>query len=113
MSKKAARKNRAAPPDVSLQGRAAALPTSKEAGGERNNTKKAGPLPAKDGKAGGDGLKCRLLWLSALVLIVSGYALLHKVDPGGQNAWAIASPALLLCGYLLIIPAIMSTYRED
>jgi hypothetical protein len=56
--------------------------------------------------------KSRILWLLALSLIVLGYFLLHKVDPGGQNAWGIVSPALLLSGYLLIIPAIITTYRR-
>jgi len=64
--------------------------------------------PGSGGKAPGS----RWLWLSAAVLIVSGYALLHKVDPGGRNGWAIVSPALLLTGYLLIIPAIIQTYRR-
>ncbi|HAT71577.1 MAG TPA: hypothetical protein DCS63_02030 [Elusimicrobia bacterium] len=62
-------------------------------------------------KKGGGALKGRVLWLSSLVLIVSGYFLLRWVDPGGQNAWAVASPALLLAGYLLIFPAIIRTYR--
>jgi len=60
----------------------------------------------------GEGVKPLALWGLSAILIVSGYALLHKVDPGGQNAWAILSPALLLCGYLLIIPAIVYTYRS-
>lgn len=65
-----------------------------------------------DSGTGGDALKSRILWLLAAILIVLGYALLHKVDPAGQNRWAIASPALLLGGYLLIIPAIAYTYRR-
>lgn len=75
-----------------------------------------GQVPGADqapeaGGEGGSALKRSALWLSALVLIVSGYFLLGWVDPGGQNAWAIVSPALLLSGYLLIIPAITCTYR--
>ena len=84
---------------------------------ERKNRAFVAPFPergepAQVGKniAGGGATKRRFLWLLASVLIVSGYALLHKVDPGGQNGWAILSPALLLCGYLLIIPAIACTY---
>ncbi len=64
-------------------------------------------------KPGGDGLKSRILWLIALILIVSGFAALKKVDPWGQNGWAIAAPALLLCGYLLIIPAIILSFRRS
>ncbi|MDD2803932.1 MAG: hypothetical protein PHV33_00110 [Elusimicrobiales bacterium] len=56
--------------------------------------------------------KAAPLWLLAIVLIISGYAMLHKVDPGGRNAWAAAAPACLLAGYLLIIPAIVFTYRR-
>jgi len=63
------------------------------------------------GEKGGDVLKSRVFWISSLVLIVSGYFLLRWVDPGGQNAWAVASPALLITGYLLVFPAIMYTYR--
>lgn len=64
-------------------------------------------------KPGGDGLKSRILWLIALILIVLGFAALKKVDPWGQNGWAIAAPALLLCGYLLIIPAIVLSFRRS
>ena len=91
MAKKTARKNRAAALQQAQQSSAAA-PQVPETGGE--------------------ALKRRVLWLLAAVFIVSGYALLHKVDPGGQNGWAILSPALLLSGYLLIIPAIACTYRH-
>ncbi|MDO8805923.1 MAG: hypothetical protein Q7R35_16000 [Elusimicrobiota bacterium] len=94
MSKKSVRKNRAAGPQQARQD-PAAVPPSPESGG-----------------TGGDSVKRRALWLLAAVLILSGYALLHKADPGGQNGWAILSPALLLCGYLLLIPAISYTYRR-
>lgn len=81
---------------------------------------KAGPeqgpaalaAPSAGGDAGGRGVKSRALWLLALVIILFGYAALKKVDPLGQNAWAVAAPALLLTGYLLIIPAILATYRR-
>jgi len=64
--------------------------------------------------AGGDASKSRLFWIPALVLVLSGYVSLKRVDPGGQNAWATLSPALLLAGYLLFIPAILSRYpRKD
>lgn len=66
-----------------------------------------------EGKTGGDVFKSRLLWLLALVLIVSGFAALKKADPWGQNGWAMAAPALLLCGYLLIIPAIIFSFRRS
>jgi len=68
------------------------------------------PFPGPDG--GGEAGASRWLWLSAVILILSGYFLLHKVDPAGQNAWGIVSPALLLTGYLLIIPAIIVSYRR-
>lgn len=101
MAKKPGRKPRAAEPKPARQDPAAALAAQAE-----------GETGQQDPRAGGDAVKKRVLWLSAVILIVSGYALLHKVDPGGQNAWAIVSPALLLSGYLLIIPAILLTYRE-
>lgn len=63
-------------------------------------------------EGGGDrGIKL-LLWLFSLVLIAAGYAALKKVDPAGGNAWAVAAPALLLAGYLLIIPSILVTFRR-
>lgn len=92
MAKKKATKHRAEPP-VKPQ----------EAG--------AAPFSAA-GEGEGRG-KSRWLWFSAFFLIISGYALLHKADPGGRNAWAIVSPACLLAGYLLIIPAIVFTYRDS
>ena len=61
-----------------------------------------------------DGGKSHFFWIPALLLVLSGYVLLKRVDPGGQNTWAIVSPALLLAGYLLFIPAILSRYpRKD
>ncbi|MCM2267688.1 MAG: hypothetical protein NDI60_07960 [Elusimicrobiales bacterium] len=73
-------------------------------------------LASAEAKAGAGGEKspvlARLLWLSALVLIVCGYLFLNKADPGGKNGWAVAAPASLLAGYLLIIPAILVSYRE-
>lgn len=50
-------------------------------------------------------------WILAVILIVSGYLFLNKADPGGRNAWSVAAPACLLAGYLLIIPAIIVSYR--
>ena len=94
MSKKNVRKNRVPAPQQARQSPAAVT-----------------PLAGRGGE-GGDAVKSRILWLLSAVLIVSGYALLHKADPGRQNGWAILSPALLLCGYLLIIPAISYTYRR-
>lgn len=80
---------------------------------------KAGPeqgpaaFPPSAGDNGGEsGGKKSALWLAAGILIVSGYAALKKVDPLGANAWAVAAPALLLSGYLLIIPAILATFRR-
>ncbi len=68
--------------------------------------------PAPEGAvAGGDAVKSRILWIFALILILSGFALLKKADPGGQNSWATVSPLFLLCGYLLVIPAIIVSYR--
>lgn len=71
------------------------------------------PVPPAAEKAGGRGFKSRFFWLFSLVLIVSGFAALKKADPWGQNAWATAAPALLLCGYLLIIPAIILSFRSS
>ena len=59
------------------------------------------------------GGKSRILWLSSFILIVSGYIMLVKVDPAGQNAWAVAAPASLLAGYLMVIPAIFATYKRN
>ena len=101
MAKKTERKVRAAEPKPARQDRAASAAAQVQ-----------GETGRQEPRAGGDAVKKRVVWLSALILIVSGYSLLHKVDPGGQNAWAIVSPALLLAGYLLIIPAILLTYRE-
>lgn len=112
MSKRSARNSRAAAPKQAQQNRAAAMSASKYGGAESGVPENAGQTAPAAGDTGGGGLKGRILWLSALVLIASGYALLHKVDPGGQNVWAVASPALLLCGYLLIIPAIACTYPK-
>lgn len=67
---------------------------------------------SEGGNTGGGGKKSLLLWLAAVTLIVLGYAALKKVDPLGSNAWAVAAPALLLSGYLLIIPAILVTFRR-
>lgn len=50
------------------------------------------------------------LWFSAFTLIVLGYYFLTKADPGGRNLWSSLSPACLLAGYLLVIPAIMVSY---
>ncbi|HAN04949.1 MAG TPA: hypothetical protein DCW72_07260 [Elusimicrobia bacterium] len=92
MAKKTARKHRAEPPVKPQEAGAAAFSADGE--GERRG-------------------KSRWLWISAFFLIISGYALLHKADPGGRNTWAIVSPACLLAGYLLIIPAILVTYRDS
>lgn len=101
MAKKSGRKNRAAEPKPARQ-----VPVAAAGAQVQDETGQ------EAARKGGGAVKKLVLWLSALLLIVSGYALLHKVDPGGQNAWAIVSPALLLAGYLLIIPAILLTYRE-
>lgn len=70
------------------------------------------PAPAGGPNEGGRGIMSRALWLAAFVLILLGYAALKKADPLGGNAWAAAAPALLLSGYLLIIPAIVVTFRR-
>ncbi|MBI5743559.1 MAG: hypothetical protein HY952_03325 [Elusimicrobia bacterium] len=69
-------------------------------------------FPAED--PAGEGEKSALapfFWAAAVILIVSGYLFLKKADPGGSNAWSVAAPACLLAGYLLIIPAIIVSYR--
>ena len=109
MSKKTARKTRAAAPEKARLGQAA-VPN----GAERHNSVK--PIEAarfNKKETGGGAAKSRALWFLAAVFIVSGYALLSKADPRGQNGWAILSPALLLFGYLLIIPAISHSYRRQ
>ena len=75
------------------------------------------PVSASDG--GGDAaprffsdFKSRALWLTAFILIISGFAALKKADPWGQNAWSTAAPALLLAGYLLILPALILSFRR-
>ena len=73
---------------------------------------RAAAVPSADFTAGGNAAKSRLFWIPALLLVLSGYVSLKRVDPGGQNAWAILSPALLLTGYLLFIPAILSRYQR-
>jgi hypothetical protein len=64
------------------------------------------PKPAAGSKYAG------YVWALALLLVFCGYFLLHKADPGGRNGWAVASPAFLLAGYLLFIPAISLTFRD-
>ena len=68
------------------------------------------PAAAPAERAGGE--KPLWLWPLAALLVVSGYLLLHKADPYGRNIWAVVSPALLLSGYLAIIPAIILTFRD-
>ena len=68
-------------------------------------------VPGEAGR-GEETRKQPVLWLLSFTFIILGYILLYKVDPGGRNAWAILSPALLLAGYLLVIPAIILTYRS-
>ncbi|HBA61153.1 MAG TPA: hypothetical protein DCZ92_10110 [Elusimicrobia bacterium] len=67
---------------------------------------------AKAETAGGKAPGAGIFWVSALLLIVIGYLSLVKADAGGKNAWAILSPACLLTGYLLIIPAISRSFRK-
>ena len=112
MSKRSAGKNRAKASRQGPQDGAGGPFTSKTAPSERRNPQKASQDLAGADERGGKGAKSLALWLSAAILIVSGYSFLHKVDPAGQNFWAILSPALLLCGYLLIIPAIAYTYPK-
>ena len=73
---------------------------------------RAAVVPPADFTGGINAAKSRLFWVPALLLVISGYILLKRVDPGGQNAWAIVSPALLLAGYLLFIPAILFRYPQ-
>jgi hypothetical protein len=75
---------------------------------------KAAIQPPPDFTEGRNPKKSRLFWIPALILVISGYVLLNKVEPGGRNVWAVISPALLLAGYLLFVPAILSRYpRKD
>lgn len=73
----------------------------------RRETPGAPAAPA----AGGETRFSRL-WPASAALIIAGYAMLLKVDPAGRNAWASASPACLLAGYLLVVPAIWRTFRN-
>lgn len=80
---------------------------------KNRNTAPPGPKPSPEkvpAEVRGGG-RYAFLWVLSLILIVSGYVLLHKADPAGSNSWAVLSPLLLLCGYLLIIPAIVLTYN--
>ena len=63
-------------------------------------------------EAGGGAAGARALWFSALVLIILGYLSLTRVDAGGRNAWSVISPAFLLTGYLLFLPAILRSFRK-
>jgi len=86
----------------------------KEPSRESREGGRAAVAAPADFTAAGNGGKSHFFWIPALLLVISGYVLLKRVDPGGQNAWAIVSPALLLAGYLLFIPAILSRYpRKD
>jgi len=98
---------------MSKKRRQPALAGSKKAPAGLENRPAAFPGAITGENTGGDVLKSRLLWLLALVLIVSGFAALKKVDPWGQNGWATAAPALLICGYLLVIPAIVFSFRRS
>ena len=60
----------------------------------------------------GEGSRLSRLWFLAAALIAAGYAALLRVDPAGGNAWAAVSPACLLSGYLLIVPAIWRSFRD-
>ena len=82
---------------------------AKKAAAAAPNT--AVPAARAPGAAAGGQLAARWLWIAAICLVIAGYALLGKVDPGGRNVWAAVAPALLLAGYLLFIPAIIKTYR--
>ena len=78
---------------------------------EGGRTSNASP---EDFTVGEDAAKSRSFWIPALLLVVLGLFLLKKAAPEGQNTWAIVSPAFLLAGYLLFIPAILSRYpRKD
>lgn len=72
----------------------------------------AGAGSPAGGAAGGASRVNRGLWFAAFVLVIVGYALLLRAGPGGQGLLAMAAPALLLAGYLLVIPAILATYRS-
>lgn len=78
---------------------------------KKRNSSPPGPKssPEKAPEEVRGGVKLYFLWLLSFILIVSGYAILHKADSAGSNLWAVVSPALLLSGYLLIIPAIILT----
>lgn len=74
---------------------------------KNDRQKQKAPVSAVGGGGG------RLFWVSAFILILSGYIILRKADPAGQNAWSVAAPALLITGYLLVLPAIFDTYRKN
>lgn len=93
--------------------RQAAPTAQRKAGTGPERGPEALKAPAGGADGGENAGKGRLLWLLSLVLIALGYAALKKVDPWGRNAWAMAAPALLLAGYLLIIPAILVTFRRS
>ena len=72
----------------------------------------AAPVPSEAADSGGEGpVRAGAAWFAAALLIILGYFFLTKADPWGRNPWAVAAPACLLAGYLLIIPAIYYSWR--
>lgn len=70
------------------------------------------PELAKVSGEGGKRAVAGFFWLFSLSLIILGYYFLIKADPGGRNLWSSLSPAFLLVGYLLVIPAIVASYPD-
>lgn len=87
----------------------------RRSGGEKSPGPSRESLPPRsvltEEGGGKKPVKAWFAWLSAAALIISGYYSLTKADPWGRNPWAVAAPACLLAGYLLIIPAIYYSWR--
>lgn len=79
---------------------------------------KNGPAPgpgasSQAGEGGKSLFKVRAAWFLAFLLAIAGFAALKKADPWGRNGWSTLSPALILSGYLLFIPAILLSSRRS
>ncbi len=66
-----------------------------------------GSRPAAAGETS-PGKRALLVMAAGLAVIIAGYALLKKVDPAGQNLYAVLAPIALLAGYLLIPAALFA-----
>jgi hypothetical protein len=90
-------------------------PAAKAPAGGRDGAAASGrqAAPGKGAAEAAGGSKyAPYVWAAAFLMVICGYALLRWADPGGRNGWSVVSPAFLLAGYLLFIPAISLTFRD-